>query len=163
MNYRPYPDAERALAQIERGRVRPYHYVRQRPDGVIEETHIFSTDRLADFARAMERLHTALDVRTLRESLRMLTTRMPSSADVAANASDVSRVLAVQPRQNGRTAIVRAIADQAVKDGQHVHIAGRDGVRCAGGDPGCTTTRGPHPDLCIVDEACAQPSKEPDR
>lgn len=161
MNYRPYPDVDRALAQVERGRVRPYHYIRQRPDGVIEETHIFSTTVLADFSRAMERLREQPDVRPLRDALRMLTTRMPSSADIAANASAVSQFLAAQPRRTGRTAIMCAITDETVKAGEHVHVAGRDGVRCASGDAGCNTSRGPRPDFHIVDEASSPQKEEP--
>ncbi|SMF86396.1 hypothetical protein [Streptomyces sp. Amel2xC10] len=43
------------------------------------------------------------------------------------------------PKHAGKSAITAAIADQAVKAGQHVHVAGRDGVRCHGGD----NARGP--------------------
>ncbi|MGP4085469.1 hypothetical protein [Streptomyces sp. KR55] len=99
MNYRPYPDVDRALAQLERGRVR-------------EPVQVVTL--LADT--------TALEaaLRRIGEALR--------------------------PRQTGKAAITAAIVDEAVKAGEHVHVAGRDGVRCAGGD-----------------DACSVPSKEPDR
>ncbi|MFF0597888.1 hypothetical protein [Streptomyces antibioticus] len=110
MGHRPYPDADRALHQVERGRVRPYHYVRRLPDGMIAETHIFPNTYA--FQQAMRRLRETTE-RTFQR-------------------------LAVQhARQTGKSAITAAIADQAVKAGQHVHVAGRDGVRCHGGDSTC--------------------------
>ncbi|MEU8906995.1 hypothetical protein [Streptomyces mirabilis] len=41
-------------------------------------------------------------------------------------------------KQIGKSAIVAAITDQAVKAGEHVHVATRRGVRCAGGDSDCS-------------------------
>jgi hypothetical protein len=48
---------------------------------------------------------------------------------------------AVSARRTGRTAIIAAIADEAVAAGEHVHVASRDGMRCAGGDPSCPLPR----------------------
>jgi hypothetical protein len=81
---------------LERGRYRSYHYIRQRPDGVIEETHVHSADALTEFARGMERLKDGLqsDTRPLREALRTLADRMPTSAGFAANATAFSHALA---------------------------------------------------------------------
>lgn len=56
VGFRPYPDVDRALAQLERSAVRPHRHVVHRPDGVIEETYTISAPRLAAFARAFERL-----------------------------------------------------------------------------------------------------------
>jgi hypothetical protein len=44
-------------------------------------------------------------------------------------------------RQAGKSAIVAAITDQALKDGEHVHVATRRGVHCAGGDSACSLPR----------------------
>ncbi|WP_329214844.1 hypothetical protein OG352_05325 [Streptomyces sp. NBC_01485] len=110
MNYRPYPDADRALHQVKRGRVRAYHYVRQLPNGMIAETHIFpNTERLMRAFRA-----------------------------VSESTGQVLQRIAVQhARQIGKTALIAAAAEEAVKAGEHVHVATRRGVRCAGGDEGC--------------------------
>lgn len=43
------------------------------------------------------------------------------------------------PKKTGRTAVTTALAAQAVKAGEHVHVAGTDGIRCAGGDDTCPT------------------------
>jgi hypothetical protein len=51
VNYRPYPDAERAFHQLKRGSVRACHFVRQRPDGVIVETHVTPEAALSAFHR----------------------------------------------------------------------------------------------------------------
>lgn len=40
-------------------------------------------------------------------------------------------------KQTGKAAIVAAVVDQAVEADEHVHVATRDGVRCAGGDDAC--------------------------
>lgn len=72
MSFRPFPDVDRALHQVQRARVRPYHYIRQLPDGTIAETHIFPrTDAierafrtLSDSAqRTLQRID-ALTIRT---------------------------------------------------------------------------------------------------
>ncbi|WP_262059697.1 hypothetical protein [Streptomyces sp. STR69] len=158
MNYRPYPRVDRARHQVKRGRWRPYHYIRQRADGVIEETYIHSTDALTEFARGMKRLESDLekpDTRPLRDALRALADRMPTSASTASQAlaraaagAEAARARAEaagtfldHPRRTGKTAIVAAIVDQAVKDGEHVHVATMSGVRCAGGDSTCPFPR----------------------
>lgn len=60
--------------------------------------------------------------------------------------SRLGRAFTARPRQTGKAAITAAIADQAVNAGERVHVASRDGVRCAGGDL-----------------TCSLPSKEPER
>lgn len=165
MNYRPYPRVDRARHQVKRGRWRPYHYIRQRPDGVIEETHVHSTDALAEFACGMKRLNDDVqqkpDTRPLSDALRALADRMPTSAGIAANASTASQALARasagaeaararaeaigmfldRPRRTGRAAIMAEIVKDALKNGQHVHVATTQGMRCAGGDPACPLPR----------------------
>ncbi|MGW0578321.1 hypothetical protein ACWD25_20650 [Streptomyces sp. NPDC002920] len=147
MNYRPYPDADRALHQVER------HH-----------------------PRVVVTLHA--DIRAFEDALRKVAERMPASGAFAANADALSRAFAKMgadaesarraealgqsapehPRRAGRNAITAAIVAQAVKAGQHVHIADRDGVRCVGGDGQCTVRRGPAPGLYFVDETKAAPS-----
>lgn len=97
MNFRPYPKVDRALHQVERGRV--------------PEPQLWNPLTTTG--------------RELGEAFRAAFTHL---------------------RRAAKTTITVALADQAVKAGGHVHIAGRDGVRCAGGDP-----------------ACSLPSKEPER
>lgn len=97
MNYRPYPDAARALAQVERGRV--------------EKTAPPSPTAVAAW-RFLESL-----------------TRAASRAHVE------------HPRRIGKTALQRTLVDEAVKAGEHVHVAGLDGVKCAGGDDACAAPR----------------------
>ncbi|WDO09933.1 hypothetical protein ME763_32100 [Streptomyces murinus] len=46
--------------------------------------------------------------------------------------------LVAQVRQTGKTAITAAMAERAVKAGEHVHVVGRDGIRCVNGDPACS-------------------------
>jgi len=110
VNYRPYPDRGRALHQVERGRVRPYHYVRRMADGTIAETHIFpNTDALKQAMRG----------------IRETTERI------------LQRIAVQSAQQTGRSAITAATVAQAVKAGEHVHVATLRGVRCAGGDRDC--------------------------
>ncbi|MET7776299.1 hypothetical protein ABZU94_10520 [Streptomyces mirabilis] len=90
MNYRPYPDADRALHQLERGR-----------------------SRNSLLAWIDEHLSTGL-------------------------AGWQKRLVTATAKQTGKAAIVAAITDQALKAGEHVHVATRRGVRCAGGDEACS-------------------------
>ena len=101
MNYRPYPDVDRALAQLER------HHAREQQTPFLAWVDEHVRPGLAEWQK---------------------------------------RLVTAAAKQTGKTAITTAIVDQAVKAGHHVHVAGRDGVRCVGGDP-----------------ACSQPSKEPER
>lgn len=41
------------------------------------------------------------------------------------------------PKRTGRSALTAALVDQAVKAGEHVHIASLDGVRCVGEGQTC--------------------------
>lgn len=98
MSYRPYPDVDRALAQMERRRAT------QSPSPMLAWIdEVVAPLRLAEWQRAW------------------------------LNAT----VTVSLPKRTGRAALSAAIAEQAVKDGEHVHVAGRDGVRCAGGDAEC--------------------------
>ncbi|MFF9097585.1 hypothetical protein ACF1AX_31240 [Streptomyces sp. NPDC014802] len=106
MNYRPYPDAERAIAQVKRGRV---------PE-----------PPKPPMIRTFEEFMLYVDSGEFQRR-------------VQAIGESVATVLARnQARRGGKDAITAAITDQAVKAGEHVHVAGRDGVRCAGGDPTCS-------------------------
>jgi hypothetical protein len=96
MNYRPYPDTDRALAQLRRGRVQ------QTPPR--SPTTLAAQRFLESFTRA------------------------------------VGMPLIHHPRQSGKSVLQRAIVDEAVAFGEHVHVAGLDGVKCAGGDDDCTVT-----------------------
>lgn len=61
------------------------------------------------------------------------------------------RVLVEHPRKAGKSAIVTAVTDQAVKAGEHVHVATRRGVRCAGGDGACSLPQlRPDPPLVLA-------------
>lgn len=91
MNHRPYPDVERALAQLERGR----------------------QPRSPLLAWIDEHL-------------------LPGQAEWQ------KAFITAAVRRTGKSAIVAAITDEAVKAGEHVHVATRRGVRCAGGDDACS-------------------------
>ncbi|MEI5520685.1 hypothetical protein WB388_08725 [Streptomyces brasiliscabiei] len=103
MGHRPYPDADRALAQLERRRAP------EPPSPLFAwiGEHLAPEIKLADWQRAW------------------------------LNAS----IVGTHPKRTGRTAITAAIVDQAVKADHHVHVAGRDGVRCYGGAPACSLPR----------------------
>ncbi|SHI67343.1 hypothetical protein [Streptomyces sp. 3214.6] len=92
MNYRPYPDVDRALAQLER------HHAREQQSLFLAWVDEHVRPGLAEWQK---------------------------------------RLVTAAAKQTGKTAITAAIADQAVKAGEHVHVATRRGVRCAGGDAGC--------------------------
>jgi hypothetical protein len=107
VNYRPYPDVDRALNQVERGRLP------EPPSPLlawIDEA--MAPLRLTDWQKAFVECWAEISL----------------------------------PKLNGRSTITAALADQAVKAGEHVHVAGRDGMRCAGGD-----------------DTCALPQAEPER
>ncbi|MCI3277503.1 hypothetical protein [Streptomyces cylindrosporus] len=162
MNYRPYPDVSRSLAQVQRGRVRPEHYVRQRPDGVIEESYVIPEAELAAFhewwlssprssgadanVTVFSTSNTSAGAGAESPRARAQATGFTgiSAAGIAYAAEALRHFgesLAERPRGTGKAAIIEAIVDQAVKAGEHVHVAGHDGVRCAGGDDTCTLPR----------------------
>ncbi|MGW1498946.1 hypothetical protein ACWCQW_10300 [Streptomyces mirabilis] len=91
MNYRPYPDVDRALAQLERGR-QP-----QTPLLAWIDEHVLPVQ--VEWQKAL---------------------------------------IAAAVKRTGKSAIVAAITEQAVMAGEHVHVATRRGVRCAGGDDSCS-------------------------
>lgn len=99
MNYRPFPDVDRALAQVQRGRV-------PEPPSLM-----------------LAWIEAAIGPRPLPEWQRAWL-----NAHLAVN----------QPKRTGKSAIAEAITNAAVKAGHHVHVAGRDGVRCAGEDDTCS-------------------------
>lgn len=98
MNYRPYPDVDRALAQLERRQaVEPASPTLSFMDEVVAPL------QLADWQRTW--LDAVVGVTHLKRS--------------------------------GKS----AITEEAVKAGEHVHVAGRDGVQCAGEDQQCPLPR----------------------
>ncbi|MEV6791277.1 hypothetical protein AB0M87_04580 [Streptomyces sp. NPDC051320] len=100
MNHRQYPDVDRALDQLERGRLR-----NTRPGfPLIDEAMFFG--QLPHWQKAFLAAQGILN------------------------------------RAYGKSAITAALTKEAVAAGEHVHVAGRDGMRCAGGDDDCTTLSG---------------------
>ncbi|MCX3059569.1 hypothetical protein [Streptomyces beihaiensis] len=135
MNYHPYPDADRALAQVERGRA-------PEPDRCPVCTHFVSRHALEDGTPVCTRGVGLVSCRDCAET-------WAQNPTVAA-LTDLGRVLqlgsgrqvlAEHPRRTGKTAITAAVAEQALRAGEHVHVSSRDGVRCAGGDPACPLPR----------------------
>lgn len=149
MNYRPYPDVDRALHQVQRARVRPYHYIRQLPDGTIAETHIFPTAALAGLAAAMRSAGRFTRSRASQPTGALAWIDEHLNLDLA----PWQRQFLNEPRRTGKSALTAAIVDQAVKAGEHVHVAERSGFRCLGSDGTCTTVRGPRADLQLIDDA----------
>jgi hypothetical protein len=97
VNYQPYPDTARALAQLERGRV--------------QKTPPPSPTAMAAW-RFLESL-----------------------------ARSLGKAPTEHQRRVGKQAFQRALVDEAVASGEHVHVAERDDVRCAGGDDDCKQPR----------------------
>lgn len=106
MNYRPYPDPDRAMRQLARHRI--HRTGTSTLSGLLDGMGM----KLEPFQRAW--VDTCLHTGT---------------------------TPAVSARRSGRTAIIAAIADEATAVGEHVHVASRDGMRCAGGDPNCPLPR----------------------
>ncbi|MFJ2004787.1 hypothetical protein [Streptomyces chartreusis] len=93
MNYRAYPNVDRALAQLERR-------------------------------------HTQVETITL---------PVNTSALEAGFRRFSVTMAAFSARRAGKATLTVALTEQAVQAGEHVHVASRqDGVRCAGGDEGCS-------------------------
>lgn len=186
MNYRPYPDIDRALAQIERGRVPVpplcpicHHRVDRHAteDGRPVCTHgqgliscrdcaeLWGRDpaiaSLINLGRAFGRVpfrHAIGDpLPSLVHPLALsVGGRSIAEAGISREAARMRAETAGQasieyPRRTGKTAIVRAIVDEAVKAGEHVHVAGRDGTRCAGGDADCALPRIERGDQVVVE------------
>lgn len=155
MNYRPYPNRDRALAQVER---------RPEPPRCPICDHPVNRHALEGEQRVCTRGQGLISCRDCAE----LRARIPTVAALmefgrAMKYGTHHRLLVTQPRRAGKTTIVKAIADQAAKAGEHVHVATRDGVRCAGGDPACPLPRkAPEPPIVLarVDRTCtAVPSQ----
>lgn len=135
MNYRPYPDSSRALAQLERGRV-------PAPPLCPICDHAVARHATEDGQPACIRGSGPISCRDCAERW----ARDPQIAaliELGRNLAGLPQrhVLLVQARRTGKAVIVRAVTHHAVKGGEHVHIATRSGVRCAGGDGACTLPR----------------------
>lgn len=135
MNHRPYPMVDRTLHQLARGRV---------PDPPRCPTcdHFVNRHALEDGQRVCSLGTGLIPCRDCAE----LWARSPALAGfmtfgMILRAGSGRRVLAEHPRRAGKSAIVAAIADQAVQDGEHVHVATRRGMHCAGGDSTCSLPR----------------------
>lgn len=145
MNYRPYPNVARALAQWERGRA-------PEPSRCPICNHFVSRHALEDGQPVCTRGQGLISCRDCAE----LWARMPAVAafmnfGLALRHGTGRHVLAEHPRRAGKTATAVAVVDQAVKAGEHVHVAGRDGVQCAGGDEACSLPRIERGDQVVVE------------
>ncbi|MFJ8153933.1 hypothetical protein [Streptomyces sp. NPDC094468] len=132
MNYRPYPRTKRALDQVQRGRI---------PDPALCPvcTHPVGRHAVENGHPVCTRGQGPISCRDCAEQW----ARTPAVAPFAElgrllNWGSGDRVLIVEPRQLGKTAVVNAVAEQAVRAGEHVHFASRDGVRCLGVGAGAT-------------------------
>ncbi|MFF3884068.1 hypothetical protein [Streptomyces sp. NPDC001914] len=134
MSHRPYPRRGRALAQVERGRVPepPLCPICQHPvpRHATEEGHPVCT-----------RGQGPISCRDCAE----LWARMPMVAAMANfgiafhHGAEPHRLVVEQPRRAGKSAVVRAIVDRALKTGEVIHVATRHGLRCIGGaEHACT-------------------------
>ncbi|WP_416976693.1 hypothetical protein [Streptomyces sp. T028] len=121
MNYRPYPDADRARHQVERHH--PRVVVTIQPDG-------------RAFGEALRRLFAALP--TAGAFAANATASSRSVEQAATDAEALRQATIEHPRRTGKTTITAAIAERVVEVGEHVHVTTRDGLRCAGGDPTCS-------------------------
>lgn len=133
MNHRPYPRRGRALAQVQRSRL-------PEPPLCPICTHPVLRHALEDGQRVCSLGEGKVACRACAE----LEARSPSMAGFL-NFGMLWRngagrwVLVGQPRQAGKSALVAAVTQQAVKAGESVHVASRDGLRCIGGpEHACT-------------------------
>ncbi|MET9122986.1 hypothetical protein [Streptomyces sp. NPDC004528] len=125
MNYRPYPRVRRALHQLERGRV-------PAPPCCPICDHPVNRHAIEDGQRVCTQGLGRISCRDCAE----LRARMPAVAGITSFAmawhhGTGRRILVEHPRRSGKAAIVEAILDQAVKAGEVVHVAGRDGELAA--------------------------------
>ncbi|MFJ2719399.1 hypothetical protein [Streptomyces sp. NPDC087437] len=149
MNHRPYPRVDRARHQVERGRA-------PEPTRCPACNHFVSRHALEDGQPVCTRGKGLVSCRDCAE----LWARMPASAAMLEfgrilRHGSARLVLVEHPRRAGKTAAAAAVVDQAVKAGGHVHVAGRDGVRCAGGDDACSLPRQNPIVLTRVLETCS--------
>lgn len=151
MNHRPYPDTARALAQVKRARLPAppscpicFHPVTRHAtdDGQPVCTRGPGLVACRDCAEAWARTPAVAVLMEFGRTVRYGTGR---------------QMLVIEPRRAGKTAAVRAITEQAVKAGAHVHVASRGGVRCAGGAPNAASVGQPTAQA-RVDAAPVQPS-----
>ncbi|MFJ8348964.1 hypothetical protein ACIQ9J_21910 [Streptomyces sp. NPDC094153] len=145
MNHRPYPNADRARHQVERGRV-------PEPTRCPVCDHHVSRHALEDGQPVCTRGKGPVSCQDCAE----LWARMPAVAAMAEfgrtlRHGAVRLVLVDHPRRAGKSAAAAAVADQAVKAGRHVHLAGGDGIRCAGGDHRCLLPRIERGDQVVVE------------
>lgn len=132
MNHRPYPRVDRAVHQAERGRVPD-------PPRCLICNHFVNRHALEDGQRVCSLGEGPISCRDCAE----LWARTPAVAGLMnfgmmLRHGSGRRAIIEHPRKTGKSAIVAAITDQAVKAGEHVHVATRRGVRCAGGDDACS-------------------------
>ncbi|MFJ1653492.1 hypothetical protein ACIOC2_19305 [Streptomyces sp. NPDC088337] len=136
MNHRPYPNADRARHQVERGRA-------PEPTRCPVCDHHVSRHALEDGQPVCTRGKGPVSCQDCAE----LWARMPAVAAMAEFGRTLRHgtarlVLVDHPRRAGKSAAAAAAVDQAVKAGRHVHVAGGgDGIRCAGGDEACSLPR----------------------
>ncbi|MGW4889610.1 hypothetical protein [Streptomyces murinus] len=166
MTHRPYPDPDRALHQLKRGRI-------PEPPRCPACAHPVNRHAIEDGQRVCRWAPGPISCRDCAE----LYARVPGLAAIAALSRALAygtgpQVLIVDPggtgdrttvravpepawragrdfeaqmdrlvaqvSQTGKTAITAAMAERAVKAGEHVHVVGRDGIRCVNGDPTCS-------------------------
>lgn len=145
MSHRPYPDVDRARHQLERGHA-------PEPPRCPACTHFVSRHALEDGQPVCTRGQGLISCRDCAE----LWARTPAVAalvnfGIAFRHGTGRHVLTEQPRRTGKTATTAAIVDEAVKAGEHVHVAGRDGTRCAGGEAACPLPRIQRGDQVVVE------------
>lgn len=132
MNHRPYPDRDRALAQVER---RPKNPACPRCSHPIAE-HAFAGG-IATCGPG-GRPDSCLVCAKARRQMPSLS-GLAEFAEVLAHAP---RLVVLTGRQAGRTAAMRTLEVEALARGEHVHRASAvDGVHCLGGYARCTTPR----------------------
>lgn len=132
MNHRPYPDRDRALAQVER---RPKNATCPRCSHQVGD-HAFA-DGIATCGPG-GRPDSCLACAKAR-------LRMPSLqglAELAHALAQAPRLVVLTGRQAGRTGALKTLEVEALARGEHVHRASVvDGVHCLGGYARCTTPR----------------------
>lgn len=126
MNYRPYPATQRALNQLERGRA-------PEPTRCPICDHPVHHHATENGQPVCSRGRGLISCRDCAE----LWARMPAVAGlvdfgIALRHGTGPHLIGEHPLRAGKAAITAALIDQAVEDGQHVHVASRNGVRCLG-------------------------------
>ncbi|MFI5973543.1 hypothetical protein [Streptomyces sp. NPDC051452] len=144
MNYRPYPNRERALAQERRGRA-------PEPTPCPACAHPVNRHAIEGGQPVCTRGLGLVSCRDCAETW----ARNPAVAALmdfgrVFRLGSGRQVLVEHPRRTGKAAITAAIVDQAVKAGKHLHVATRRGVRCAGGIEHACTLLPLRPDAPLI-------------